>query len=781
MRVFGLLALMTAALGVSVPAAQEGRAVMKRPAEADPAVRCVLPGVPWIGFYRGDARGPEDEPFAACVRAFLEYRGDNLGLVPKQARDPWHVVHVYIKGACAASFRMGWDSKDWDWDAMALLAMPGDPLATFRDGLAAAGYGCEVLLRKDFAKNLDVPQDFDYSEATFRERIMASIKAGVPVLALGVVGPPECSLICGYDEGGAVLVGRSFFQGEGESAKGLELEEAGGGVPDPYFRKRDWFAGTRGLVLIGPKIQRPSDREIHVRSLRRALEIMRTPRVRGYWTGQAAFTMWADTLLKDALYRADNLPLLRRQHEVHHGAGGTLAEARAYGADYLRGMADREPVAAESLRAAAQCFDDEHDLVWAIWEFTGGMIAGDDGARKFARPDLRGRLAPLVRLARTRDAEAAGHLERALALLCGAQPESATPGNLGAVMLDGVPKVGYDKHMCPFPGSLHAVLEYLGDPVDYDYLMGVSGAAFRRLWNRDDGGNVDLGYLAPDVFRHLGEGIKYELRPVPRQKDKMTAAVRESLSRGRPVIAFGIIGPPEAGVVMGYRQGGEVLRGWSYFQEPAQTGPYEEADWFAKFSRFSSAPDADLGPKGGEPLGLIVVGDKVRWRDAPPRAILASSLSWIVDLARAAKRANLPQHLSGLAAYEAWAKGLETDADYPVGNAEVMGTRTMVHGDQCVMLFERRNAAGYLRAMAARVPEVSAHLRQAAGLYDETAALGPQVWPWGPGLGPKATKGLSEAGTRHAIAGHIRAAAAKEAQAVAVLEAALKELSGGRQ
>jgi len=93
----------------------------------------------------------------------------------------------------------------------------------------------------------------------------------------------------------------------------------------------------------------------------------------------------------------------------------------------------------------------------------------------------------------------------------------------------------------------------------------------------------------------------------------------------------------------------------------------------------------------------------------------------------------------------------------------------------------RRNAAGYLRAMAARVPEVSAHLRQAAGLYDETAALGPQVWPWGPGLGPKATKGLSEAGTRHAIAGHIRAAAAKEAQAVAVLEAALKELSGGRQ
>jgi hypothetical protein len=67
-------------------------------------------------------------------------------------------------------------------------------------------------------------------------------------------------------------------------------------------------------------------------------------------------------------------------------------------------------------------------------------------------------------------------------------------------VLDGVPRIGFDVHMCPFPGSLYACLEYLGDPCDYDYLMGVTGAAFRRFWNRDDGGNIDLSYLGDEPF-----------------------------------------------------------------------------------------------------------------------------------------------------------------------------------------------------------------------------------------------------------------------------------------
>lgn len=764
-----LIAAAALAAGAALSQPKEGaRAVKQRPETADPAVRCVLPGVPWIGFYRGDARGPEDDPFPGCLRAVLEYQGDMLGLQPRQKSDPWHVVHIHLKGACGASFRLGFDNADWGWDALELLGMPGDPLQTFRDGLEAAGRRGEILLRREFAQSLGLQQQQDYDEAAFRDRIMASVRAGVPVLALGVVGPPECSLIVGYDEGGKVLVGRSYFQEEPDAGAGLQFEEAGGGVPDPYFRKPDWFAETRGLILLGDRVAPLSGRELHLRSLRRALQILRTPLVRGHWTGQAAFTIWADTLLRKEPFPADDLGVLGRRHEYHHSAGGTLAEARAYGADFLRGMADQEPAAAHELREAAACFDDEHDLVWAIWEFTGGMIASEEGARKFAQPHLRGRLVPLIRLARRRDAEAAAHLEQALQQL-GDTPAPAT------ALLEGVPRIGYGVHLCPLPGSLYAALCYLGDPVDYNYLMGVSGAAFRRLWNRDDGGNVDLGYLAPEVFRRLAFALQYELREVPRDREKMIAAVRESVGRGRPVIAFGIIGPPEAGLVTGYSQDGEVLHGWSYFQDGKQAGYYAEAGWFEKFKRFEQAPDAGLGPKT-PPVGLLVLGDKNRWREGDAREILIRSLHWAVDLARTAARPNLPDHVSGLAAYEAWAKGLEVDADYPADNRQVLETRAMVHCDQVVMLHERTAAAAFLRLMAREVPEAATELAAAAALYDQVAAKAGEVWKWGHWMEPAAQQALADGARRREFAARVREAGALESLAVQRLEAALKAL-----
>ena len=78
------------------------------------------------------------------------------------------------------------------------------------------------------------------------------------------------------------------------------------------------------------------------------------------------------------------------------------------------------------------------------------------------------------------------------------------------VVLEGVPKIGFHVSLCPFVGSLAACLEYVGAPCSHDFLMGVSGAAFRRFWNRDDGGNVDLMYLAPEPYRRAFRAIGRE-------------------------------------------------------------------------------------------------------------------------------------------------------------------------------------------------------------------------------------------------------------------------------
>ncbi len=414
--------------------------------------------------------------------------------------------------------------------------------------------------------------------------------------------------------------------------------------------------------------------------------------------------------------------------------------------------------------------------MWAIWEFTGGMIPTDEGIRKFGNLYTRGRTVPLIRLARRRDAEAADHIERALELM-GEQPaEAATPGDFGRAVLEGVPKVGYGIHLCPFPSSLYGVMQYLGDPVEYDYLMGVTGAAFRRLWNRDDGGNVSVECLAPTPYRLAAKALGYEFREVPRDREQMLVAIRESIARGRPLIAFGIVGPPEAGIVAGYDKGGDVLIGWSYHQGQKWPGYFEQPDWFAGFSRPAETPDAGLNPTVPEPLGLLVVGDKNRWPGPSKRDVMISSLRWAVDLARTAKRPGLPDHVSGLAAYQAWADALEVDADYPAGDAQTMTTRAMVHCDQAAMLYERHEAARFLRTMAEAVPEVADELNAAAALYDEVADTG--VWRWGAWQEPAAQQGLADPAVRREFAQSIRQAAAKEEEAVAELETALTALTG---
>ena len=88
------------------------------------------------------------------------------------------------------------------------------------------------------------------------------------------------------------------------------------------------------------------------------------------------------------------------------------------------------------------------------------------------------------------------------------RPETADPAV--RCVLEGVPKIGYGVHLCPFPGSLYAVMEYLGDPTEYDYLMGVTGAAFRRLWNHQhevvDPVDLILGRVAIDVHADPVDG-----------------------------------------------------------------------------------------------------------------------------------------------------------------------------------------------------------------------------------------------------------------------------------
>jgi len=67
----------------------------------------------------------------------------------------------------------------------------------------------------------------DQNEGFLRQEIIESIQEGRPELAYGPVGPPESTIITGYDEAGEVLIGWSFCRDIPGFNGGLEFEPSG--------------------------------------------------------------------------------------------------------------------------------------------------------------------------------------------------------------------------------------------------------------------------------------------------------------------------------------------------------------------------------------------------------------------------------------------------------------------------------------------------------------------------------------------------------------------------
>jgi hypothetical protein len=100
-----------------------------------------------------------------------------------------------------------------------------------------------------------------------------------------------------------------------------------------------------------------------------------------------------------------------------------------------------------------------------------------------------------------------------------AHKEFGSPaGSDGALVLPGVPKIGYSVATCPFPGSLRAC-----------FLMGVRGAAFRRFWNRDDDGNVDSSYFALEPA--LRREIAAEVRLAREREERAVERIERALGK----------------------------------------------------------------------------------------------------------------------------------------------------------------------------------------------------------------------------------------------------------
>jgi hypothetical protein len=381
-------------------------------------LRCVLEGVPEVKFYDGGPRCPEDLALPSVMRALMEYFDENdFGCRTCRAVQPGCKINCsysFFVGVSGAASFLSW-KKGWEGDNGALFYMSDDPAAPENWAFRAAGYATSYL-----GKETVTSKDESEARRLFRQRIVEQIRRGHPVVAYGVVGPPEPAIITGYDDGGDVLIGWSFFQKIPDFNAGVEFEPSG------YFRKRDWFKDTEGLMFIGEKRARPPLKELYRDALQWMLKVARVPAVhpgadapewyRERANGIAAYQAWADQLLEEQEFPADEALRFQR-HDVHNNAVGTVAEARWYGAQFLIQASDPDilhyAMAADLLHAAA-CYAAEHDLMWKVWDLAGGN-GNPQAYQRFADPGVRRQMVPVILEAQRQDAMAADHIERALA------------------------------------------------------------------------------------------------------------------------------------------------------------------------------------------------------------------------------------------------------------------------------------------------------------------------------------------------------------------------------
>ncbi|MDE6919598.1 MAG: hypothetical protein K2P40_01510 [Lachnospiraceae bacterium] len=112
-----------------------------------------------------------------------------------------------------------------------------------------------------------------------------------------------------------------------------------------------------------------------------------------------------------------------------------------------------------------------------------------------------------------------------------------------------------------------------------DIALAATRAAFRLVWNREmwDLSNVDIYHTlreSNDIYacgaKALGREFSFLGRDETATKEAFTEYMKEAIAQGFPVIALGIIGPPEPCIVAGYEADGAVVMGWNFFQNDAE-------------------------------------------------------------------------------------------------------------------------------------------------------------------------------------------------------------------
>jgi AraC-like DNA-binding protein len=341
---------------------------------------CILYGVPKVQYSY-----EECTPFPSCLRACLNYMGQNID-------------YAYLMAASGAAFRLRWNTRFWDGGNVDIMCIYEDKYEAFKRSFQAAGRKYTILNREGSDKD------------TFISFIKKEINDGRPVIALGIIGPPEACIITGYDNDGQRLLGWNFFQPNPEFAKDTEIHETG------YFICDSWWENpnTTAVMSIGEDMQQLISQKA---ILSNAIDIMTKPKVsfearytdesEEYAGGQEAYDAWAKAVGNDKEFSPNAiLPVLFERVMCQGDAQVMVGEGRSYAACFVEWVGKTNETVAEECNMAANYFRTAAQCAFRMNEPKGDFEQTEATARKFAEPEVRKQIVSLILEAKVNEAKA---------------------------------------------------------------------------------------------------------------------------------------------------------------------------------------------------------------------------------------------------------------------------------------------------------------------------------------------------------------------------------------
>ncbi|GMQ59297.1 hypothetical protein AN1V17_36940 [Vallitalea sediminicola] len=349
---------------------------------------CILYGVPKVAY-----SFEECTPFPTALKACLNYMGQEID-------------YSYIMATSGAAFRLRWNINYWDGGNVDIMNIYEDKYEAFKRAFKAAGRTYKILKRENASRK------------DFIEFIKVEIDQGRPVIALGIIGPPEACLITGYQNNGETLLGWNCFQENREFRKDIKIHESG------YFICNTWWENpaTIAVMAVGEEQNQPMDAKNIIED---AIRIMTTEKICyestdrdkriEYAGGQAAYDAWSNAISDNNEFPNDAiLPLLFERMMCQGDAQVMVGEGRSYAACYISWVGNNNEIIADECEQVATLFREEAQCAFKMNEVKGGFMQDEQATRIFAKPDVRKQIVLLINKAKEYDAKACTILKEIL-------------------------------------------------------------------------------------------------------------------------------------------------------------------------------------------------------------------------------------------------------------------------------------------------------------------------------------------------------------------------------